>query len=64
MIELVTCHDKINIRGLRYSVEMILDLLAADMSQAKMFSDYTDLETQDITAALEHAAPLNSTDRQ
>jgi uncharacterized protein (DUF433 family) len=58
------CHGKPTIRGLRYPVEMILDLLAAGMNQAEILSDYTDLEMQDIAAALEYAAHLNSTDRQ
>jgi uncharacterized protein (DUF433 family) len=58
------CHGKPTIRGLRYPVKMILDLFAAGMSQAEILSDYTDLEMQDITAALEYAANLNSTDRR
>jgi uncharacterized protein (DUF433 family) len=63
-IDPAICHGKPTIRGLRYPVELILDLLAAGMSQAEILSDYTDLEMQDITAALEYAAHLNSTDRQ
>jgi uncharacterized protein (DUF433 family) len=63
-IDPAICHDKPIIRGLRYPVEMILDLLAAGMSQAEILGDYPDLETQDITAVLEYAAHLISADRQ
>lgn len=62
-IDPAICHGKPTIRGLRYPVEMILDLLAASMSQAEILDVYPDLETQDIAAALEYAAYLHSTDR-
>ncbi len=63
-IDPAICHGKPTIRGLRYPVELILDLLAAGMSQAEILDGYPDLETQDITAALEHAAHLASANRQ
>jgi uncharacterized protein (DUF433 family) len=62
-IDPAICHGKPTIRGLRYPVEMILDLLAAGMSQAEILDDYPDLETQDITAALEYAAQLTRVQR-
>jgi uncharacterized protein (DUF433 family) len=62
-IDPAICHGKPTIRGLRYPVEMILDLLAAGMSQAEILGDYPDLETQDITAALEYAAHLTRVQR-
>jgi len=63
-IDPAICHGKPTIRGLRYSVELILNLLAAGMSQAEILDDNPDLETQDITAALEYAAHLASANRQ
>ena len=62
-IDPAICHGKPTIRGLRYPVELILDLLAAGMSQAEILDDYPDLETQDITAALEYAAHLTRVQR-
>ena len=62
-IDPAICHGKPIIRGLRYPVEMILDLLAAGMSQAEILDDYPDLEGQDITAALEYAAHLTRVQR-
>ena len=62
-IDPAICHGKPTIRGLRYPVELILDLLAAGMSQTEILDDYPDLETQDITAALEYAAHLTRVQR-
>jgi uncharacterized protein (DUF433 family) len=63
-IDPAICHGKPIIRGLRYPVEMILDLLAAGMSKTEILDNYADLETQDISAVLEYAAHLISADRQ
>ena len=52
------CHGKPTIRGLRYPVEMVLDLLSAGMSTADILTDYPDLEAADITAVLQYAAHL------
>jgi uncharacterized protein (DUF433 family) len=49
-------HGKPTIRGLRYPVEMLLELLASGMSQEDILDDYPDLERDDILAALEYAA--------
>jgi len=46
------CHGKPCIRGLRYPVEMILELLSAGMTFEEILSDYEDLEREDIYAAL------------
>lgn len=50
------CHGKPTIRGLRYPVEMILELLASGMTTEHILEDYADLEQDDILAALEYAA--------
>ena len=52
------CHGKPTIRGLRYPVEMVLDLLASGMSAQEILLDYPDLEAADITAVLTYAAQL------
>jgi uncharacterized protein (DUF433 family) len=52
------CHGKPTIRGLRYPVEMLLDLLASGMSTVEILADYPDLDAEDITAALHYAAEL------
>lgn len=46
------CHGKPCIRGLRYPVEMILELLGSGMTTEKNLADYDDLEHEDIRAAL------------
>ena len=46
------CHGKPTIRGLRYPVEMLLELLNAGMSFDEILADYADLERDDIMAAL------------
>ncbi len=46
------CHGKPCIRGLRYPVEMILELLSGDMETDDILHDYEDLERADIKACL------------
>ena len=53
------CHGKPTIRGLRYSVEMILELLGSGMSQNEILEDYEDLEKEDILAILQYASKLS-----
>ena len=50
------CHGKPTVRGLRYPVEMLLELLAAGMTIAEILEDYPDLEHDDLLAALEFGA--------
>ena len=47
------CRGKPCIRGLRYPVETILELLSAGMTHEEILADYDDLEAQDILAALD-----------
>jgi uncharacterized protein (DUF433 family) len=51
-----TCHGQPVIRGLRYPVEMILELLASSMTNDEILADYSDLEQDDLLAALEYGA--------
>ena len=57
------CHGKPCIRGLRYPVDMILELLSAGMSNEEILADYDDLELEDILAALAFAARLTQMKR-
>ena len=49
---------KPSIRNMRYSVELILDLLAAGMTNQEIIEDYPDLEVEDIQACLLFASKL------
>lgn len=53
------CHGKPTIRGLRYPVEMILQLLSSGMSISDILEDYEDLTNDDILACLAYAAKLS-----
>jgi uncharacterized protein (DUF433 family) len=57
-IDLNICHGKPCIRGLRYPVEFILELLSSGMSIEEILADYDDLERDDILAALLFATRL------
>lgn len=57
-IDAEICHGKPCIRGLRYPVEMILELLSSGMSQEEILADYDDLEPEDVLATLLYAARL------
>ena len=46
------CHGKPCIRGFRYPVEFILELLSSGMNAKEIIDDYDDLEHEDILAAL------------
>lgn len=50
------CHGQPAIRGLRYTVECVLELLSAGMTIEQVLADYPDLERDDILAALELGA--------
>ena len=51
-------HGKPSIRGLRYPVEMILQLLGSGMTTEEILEDYEDLEKEDILASLLYASKL------
>jgi uncharacterized protein (DUF433 family) len=57
------CHGKPTIRGLRYPVEMILELLTAGMTHEEILADYEDLEGEDIFAVLAYATRLSQIKR-
>jgi len=57
------CHGKPTIRGLRYTVESILELLSSGMAIEGILADYEDLEREDILAALDYARRLSQINR-
>ncbi len=60
-IDPAICHGKPCVRGLRYPVEIILELLSSGMSHEEILADYEDLEREDILAVLAYAAMLSRT---
>jgi uncharacterized protein (DUF433 family) len=57
------CHGKPTVRGLRYPVETLLELLSAGMGIEEILADYEDLEREDLLAALGYAARLSRVKR-
>jgi uncharacterized protein (DUF433 family) len=55
------CHGKPCIRGLRYPVEMLLELMSSGMSNEAILSDYEDIQPEDLQAVLAYAARLAKT---
>lgn len=52
------CHGKPTIRGLRYPVENMLELLASGMTIEELLKDYPDLAKEDFLACLDYASKL------
>ena len=52
------CHGKPTIRGLRYPVENMLELMATGITIDELVKDYPELEKEDLYACLEYAAKL------
>ena len=52
------CHGKPCIRGLRYPVENMLELLASGMAVEELLEDYPDLEKEDFLACIAYASKL------
>jgi uncharacterized protein (DUF433 family) len=63
VIDPAICHGKPTLRGLRYPVETILELLSSGMTVEEILGDYEDLEREDILAALAYAARVTQTKR-
>jgi len=49
------CHGKPCIRGMRWPVEVIIDLLGSGMSINEILEDHPELEVEDIYASLQFA---------
>jgi uncharacterized protein (DUF433 family) len=55
-IDPAICHGKPTVRGLRYTVEAILELLSSGMTTEEILADYEDLDREDILAVLDFAS--------
>lgn len=53
------CFGRPCIRGTRVWVSLLLDLLADGTSQAEILSEYPDLTTDDLRAALAYGAEMS-----
>ncbi len=59
-IDSAICHGKPCIRGMRWPVEVILDMLGAGMQIDEILEDFPELEKEDIIAGLNYAKLLMS----
>lgn len=50
------CHGQPIVRGLRYPVENLLELLSAGMTIEEVLTDHPDLERDDLLTVLEFGA--------
>ena len=57
------CHGKPCIRGLRYPVEFLLELLSSNMTREQILADYADLEADDLRVACAYGARLSRVQR-
>ena len=55
-IDPAVCHGKPCVRGLRYPVETLLELLSSGMTIEEILVDYEDLEREDLLAILAFTA--------
>ena len=57
------CHGKPCVRGLRYPVSMLLELLSSGMTNEQILADYEDLEREDLLAALAYGSRVTDARR-
>lgn len=55
-IDPAVCHGQPCVRGLRYPVETLLELLSSGMTTDEVLADYDDLKPDDLPAVLAFAA--------
>ncbi|MBA4166587.1 MAG: DUF433 domain-containing protein [Chitinophagaceae bacterium] len=55
IIDPAICHGKPSIRGMRYSVDSILEYLSGGDSAEEILEQFPDLEREDILACLAYA---------
>ncbi len=55
-VDPAVCHGKPIIRGMRWPVQTVLELLASDMTFEQVLADHPELERDDLLASLEFAA--------
>jgi uncharacterized protein (DUF433 family) len=49
------CHGKPCVRGMRWPVEVVIDMLGSGMSLEVIIEDHPELEREDILACLQYA---------
>jgi uncharacterized protein (DUF433 family) len=49
------CHGKPCIRGMRWPVEVVIDMLGSGMSIEEILEDHPELQREDIFACLQYA---------
>ena len=54
------CHGKPCVRGMRWPVEVIIDLLGSGMTTEEIIEDHPELEKEDILASLNYAKQILS----
>jgi uncharacterized protein (DUF433 family) len=54
------CHGKPCIRGMRWPVEVLLDMMLSEMSFEEILGDHPELEKADLLACLAYAKVLVS----
>lgn len=59
-IDPAICHGKPCIRGMRWPVEVVMDMLGSGMSINEILEDHPELEREDILASLNYAKLLVS----
>lgn len=58
-VDPLVCHGKACIKGTRVMVSVILDNLAAGLSESELLKSYPSLKIEDIKAAIAYAAELS-----
>ena len=62
-VDPAVCHGKPVVRGLRYPVETLLELLTSGMTIEEILADYADLQRDDVLAVLAYATRLSQVKR-
>jgi len=52
------CHGKPCVRGMRWPVEVIIDMLGAGMSTEEILDDHPELERADVLACIQYAKSM------
>ena len=58
-VDPLVCHGKACIKGTRIMVSVILDNLAAGLTESELLKSYPSLKIEDIKAAIAYAAELS-----
>ena len=58
-IDPAICHGKPIVRGMRWPVQNLLELMASGMTNEEIIADHPELEPEDLLACLVYAAKLS-----